>query len=865
MKQQVSETLNGVQIENTLSMALQQPFQKRHKFWLILLAYAGAVGCVFSFLTMFSPLYSLPVLLAGMTVIFAFFSWVALKPERSIPPVLGVVLLYCILFFWQKERIANGLMYLTNHVCQAIYMTDWEYFTTDTAYPEFSSVTCVLCFLVFPIVWMICYAVLRYQNFFLSFLITFPFIEIGLFFGIVPNHFFAVLLTAFWFAMAAVQMGSSGINQNAGKTGFLRKKSAFFPVSSMRFMLPERIGIVVLTAVMLLFGGAELLLKQLRYERPELFKDMRSDFQDYVASLHLTDKQILENYGTDQETPQDDLEHIPLGSLEEKIYEDVSVSSISFSENPNTRIYLKYRTGFAYNGSNWTVFPEEAYQNPALENFKALDYYPPEFLYSTVCGTPVEMSMSHANHILAQCIPYGFQKNENVICQLNDAVQTNADHYFIQGNTDYETIFYDAGAVSQVSASELLLNCPPEDTGILASLLNSETSGNVWFSSNHAMALAFQNKNADTAKASEAGILCGTFYDDFVYETYTVLPDTPAMQAVYSAYASELENFNARTATPSELIVKLQELRDKVCDNVTYTLAPGKTPPDIDHTVYFLLENKKGYCEHYATAGTVLARMAGIPARYCEGYMLDCSRNGTLTETQAEDGSISYTSEILDSNAHAWTEIYISGIGWIPFEFTFSYFNSPVPRERPVPETLPKETVPAATAPASPDPAPSETLPIPEQSEISPQLFLIMLSLTIAAFFCILALIFRVVRLSALRKRENHFNQEDRKASALCAYQYLTDLLTECGVHVQGKTIGDLVEESELYCKEFENPAYSLSAAVQIGAKLRYSPHPVTSGELHYLSKTAVSLAEGMYQKASFFKKFYLKWLRHYL
>ncbi|MBR4318657.1 MAG: hypothetical protein IKP69_01235, partial [Oscillospiraceae bacterium] len=184
MKQQVAETVNGVQIENTLSMALQQPFRKRHKLWLILLAYAGTIGCVFSFLTMFSPLYSIPALLAGMTIIFLFFSWIALKPEHSIPILLGGVLLYCILFFWQKERIANGLMYLTNHVCQAIYMTDWEYFIVDTIYPESSSVTCVLCFLIFPIVWMICYSVLRYQNFFLSFLITFPFIEIGLFFGI---------------------------------------------------------------------------------------------------------------------------------------------------------------------------------------------------------------------------------------------------------------------------------------------------------------------------------------------------------------------------------------------------------------------------------------------------------------------------------------------------------------------------------------------------------------------------------------------------------------------------------------------------------------------------------------------------------
>ncbi|MBR7083972.1 MAG: transglutaminase domain-containing protein, partial [Oscillospiraceae bacterium] len=498
----------------------------------------------------------------------------------------------------------------------------------------------------------------------------------------------------------------------------------------MCFMLPERTGIVVLTAVMFLFGGAEFLLKQLSYERPELFKNIRSDFQDYVASLHLTDSPLLENYGTDQTISPDDLEHIPLGSLEEKIYKNISVTSVAFSENPNTRIYLKYRTGFAYDSSSWTVFPEGIYQNPDIKNFEYLNYYPPEFLYSTVTGTPVDMTFYYPNNILSQCIPYGFQKNENVLCQINDTVQTNTDHYLIQGNTDYEEIFSNPDAVSQMAVSDLLLNCPSEDTEILSSLLSSGNSGNVWISSNHAMTSTFQNENASTAKAFEAGILCGTFYDDFVYENYTVLPDTSSMQEIRTAYNSELQNFNARTASPAETILKLQELRDKVCDNVTYTLSPGKTPPDTDHTAYFLLENKKGYCEHYATAGTVLARMAGIPARYCEGYMLDCSRNGTLTETQSEDGSISYVSEILDSNAHAWTEIYLSGIGWIPFEFTFSYFNSSALLEHTVPETLPKETLPAPTVPPSPVPVPSETIPVPEHSEISPQMFLIMLFLT---------------------------------------------------------------------------------------------------------------------------------------
>ncbi len=849
MKQQVSEFQNGVQIENTLSMALQNSCPGRHKILLVLIAFAGVISSIFSFLSMFSPVYSLPVLMAAIVPVFLFFSYFAIKPEHSVLPVLGIVLLYCGLFFWQRERITNGLMYLTNDVCQAIYMTDWEYFVTDDAYSQVSSVSCVACFLAFPIIWMVCYAVLRYQNFFLSLLVTFPFIEIGLFFGIVPNHFFAALLTAFWFAMAAVQMAGSGINQNGGKTGFLRKKNAFFPVSGMRFMLPEITGIITLFVTLLLFGGVELLLYKTGYARPEKFKTLRTDFQNYIASLHLTDNPILSDYG---ELSALEDNQIPLGSLDEKLYENAPVTSIAFSENPETRIYLKYRTGFDYTGSNWTISPDSLTNAEKLKIFSTLDYYPPEFLYSTVTGgNPVQMALYHTTGILSQCVPYGFQKNKNILCQPDDHIQTNTGTYTIQGHTDYEAILSDTDAVYQIDILELPERCDPELFPTLPPLHDTL----VWIS----------GSSAWDSRAAEAGILCGSFYDDFVYENYTSLPDTPSLQAVRTAYAALLADFDARTASPSETILKLQDIRDKICENVSYTLAPGKTPSGTDHTAWFLLENRKGYCEHYATAGTVLARMAGVPARYCEGYMLDCSRPGTLAKSTAEDGSTAYTSEILDSNAHAWTEIYLSGLGWIPFEFTFSYFTPRTHEVKPVPEIIVPETHSVPTAPAETVPELPTESSVPEKTEIPVKTLIFIISLTIAAFFCLMTLLFRIFRITAIRKREKNLTQEDRKAAAFCAYRYLTELLSECGVRTKGTNIGELVEDSELHCSEYMNPVYSLSAAVQIGAKLRYSPHPMTNSELHYLSRTAEALAQGMYQNAGVLKKFYFKWLRHYL
>lgn len=77
-----------------------------------------------------------------------------------------------------------------------------------------------------------------------------------------------------------------------------------------------------------------------------------------------------------------------------------------------------------------------------------------------------------------------------------------------------------------------------------------------------------------------------------------------------------------------------------------------------DFMAGFLTE-KRGYCIHFATAGTLLLRMQGIPARYVTGYVADLSANGEGT--------------VLDSDAHAWVEVYIDGYGWYPVEMTPGY------------------------------------------------------------------------------------------------------------------------------------------------------------------------------------------------
>jgi len=72
----------------------------------------------------------------------------------------------------------------------------------------------------------------------------------------------------------------------------------------------------------------------------------------------------------------------------------------------------------------------------------------------------------------------------------------------------------------------------------------------------------------------------------------------------------------------------------------------------------FLFRQKAGFCEHYATAMTLLLRSLGIPARFVTGF---------LPGEWNEFGKY-YT--VRQSNAHAWVEVWFPQSGWIPFDPT---------------------------------------------------------------------------------------------------------------------------------------------------------------------------------------------------
>lgn len=97
-----------------------------------------------------------------------------------------------------------------------------------------------------------------------------------------------------------------------------------------------------------------------------------------------------------------------------------------------------------------------------------------------------------------------------------------------------------------------------------------------------------------------------------------------------------------------------------------------------DYLMYFLTKVREGNSSFYASAGTLMYRYYGIPARYVEGYLADVSENendnGIIYNTN-DNGDIVYSKALTGANVHAWVEIYKDGIGWIPVEVTPGFYT----------------------------------------------------------------------------------------------------------------------------------------------------------------------------------------------
>lgn len=169
-------------------------------------------------------------------------------------------------------------------------------------------------------------------------------------------------------------------------------------------------------------------------------------------------------------------------------------------------------------------------------------------------------------------------------------------------------------------------------------------------------------------------------HNDYIKKNYLALPDNIEKQVydivnaivtgnpVLLDSVKEQQALDAKVTTKTTIIWmppkvendydKALAIKEFLMKNYTYTLLPAAPPENMDFVSYFIDHDRNGYCTYFASAMAVMARIAGIPSRYVEGY--------SMPSKQPDDPAY----VIKGNNAHAWAELYFEGIGWIPFDAT---------------------------------------------------------------------------------------------------------------------------------------------------------------------------------------------------
>ena len=111
----------------------------------------------------------------------------------------------------------------------------------------------------------------------------------------------------------------------------------------------------------------------------------------------------------------------------------------------------------------------------------------------------------------------------------------------------------------------------------------------------------------------------------------------------------------------------INRVKNFMKSSITYTENPGTIPKGEDFAKWFFEDKKSGYDVQYAAAAVMMFRYYGIPSRYVEGYL--------LTPENVNNAGTSEQVNVSQKYAHAWPEIYLDGMGWIPVEVTPKYEN----------------------------------------------------------------------------------------------------------------------------------------------------------------------------------------------
>ena len=398
--------------------------------------------------------------------------------------------------------------------------------------------------------------------------------------------------------------------------------------------------------------------------------------------------------------------------------------------------------------------------------------------------------------------------------QLPDNSQSKVKIHNINANSQYIYTPYELASVPNETATH------KDSTSVVTSSLFGERQYQYEIMSTH-VAKYPQIANALYTLKSQDSLHDYTsqesHYNEYVYEHFLQMSDE-AKQLL----ENHLQERNLVFSNRPSYEKGIDAVKKFVATELTYSEEVEAKSAKEDFLSYVLETRREGYAAHFATVATMVFRYYGIPARYVEGYLItpeDVKGKEAFSEVQ-----------VTGENAHAWPEIYIDLVGWVPIEVTPPYLTkmpsidlSDYPNGAgSAPNAVSSETPLQSNGEASKKEVKDDEQHMEPTSDKYERSFgvWIVISLCILLIVCILLLL---RFLYTKHQQKQLFMSSNNKVAITQLFAYTMSLLTRDGMRQQGGSsyqYRDYIENKygELCAQHFYN-------AVKLQQQVLYSQH----------------------------------------
>jgi len=339
-------------------------------------------------------------------------------------------------------------------------------------------------------------------------------------------------------------------------------------------------------------------------------------------------------------------------------------------------------------------------------------------------------------------------------------------------------------------------------------------------------------------------------YRTFVYQAYLDIPereDTVLREFLTEETVSRLDG--------RDYITIVQEIRQIFNENFIFSYDIDQIGEDEDFIEHFL-ETGEGYDVHFATLAVMILRQAGVPARYTEGYYIPPQD----VEMYIDVDNIIF--DLSDDYAHAWAEVYVDGIGWLPMEVTPGYYSLPEDEDSndgtrediektPYYNNIMEEEVSAPQEDA------------PEQNKVTAHNSW-NIWIMVAILLIVIVLIYIIAGRYYKKRRIHAFCQVNATDAAISMYRHFTRLLKFDGVKIDNraayKVIGTAGDRYDIA------PERTLRQFLDAVYRVRYSgkDQPLDQGEITSLLTYTTDISDLIYTRQKRREKLLMRllWIR---